>query len=110
MFEQNKPAVVNTMPCVTEKKERRCQHLPPVDEDSRMTDFRDQILVRLPHYSLWSFSIMISLDQASPKDIEDLAAAGRLAHTCPYFGSRKAIPQAEVKLMPHSAKLSWYLF
>lgn len=36
--------------------------------------------------------------QASPKDIEDLAEAGRLAHICPYFGSRRAIPQAEVKL------------
>jgi hypothetical protein len=41
------------------------------------------------------------LDQASPKDIEDLATAGRLAHTCPYFGSRRAIPQAEVNLLLH---------
>jgi hypothetical protein len=30
-----------------EKKDNRCQHLPPVDEDSKMVDFRDQILVRL---------------------------------------------------------------
>ena len=41
-----------------------------------------------------------AFSQASPKDIEDLAAAGRLAHTCPYFGSRRAIPQAEVILEP----------
>ena len=34
--------------------------------------------------------------QASPKDIEDLAIAGRLSNVCPYFGSRRAIPQAEV--------------
>jgi hypothetical protein len=34
--------------------------------------------------------------QASPKDIEDLAIAGRMAGVCPYFGSRRAIPQAEV--------------
>ena len=41
--------------------------------------------------------IAITLNQqASPKDIEDLAMAGRLANTCPYFGSRRAIPQAEV--------------
>jgi chromosome transmission fidelity protein 1 len=40
------------------------------------------------------------LYQASPKDIEDLAAAGRLAGTCPYFGSRRAIPQAEVISSP----------
>lgn len=38
-------------------------------------------------------------DQASPKDIEDLASVGRLAHTCPYFGSRRAIPQAEARLI-----------
>jgi hypothetical protein len=30
-----------------EKKDNRCQHLPPVDEDSKMIDFRDQILVLL---------------------------------------------------------------
>jgi len=42
-----------------------------------MIDLRDQIL-------------------AVPKDIEDLAETGRLADTCPYFGSRRAIPQAEV--------------
>lgn len=34
--------------------------------------------------------------QASPKDIEDLAVAGKNAQTCPYYGSRGAIPQAEV--------------
>jgi chromosome transmission fidelity protein 1 len=28
-----------------EKKERRCPYLPPVDEEIRMIDFRDQILV-----------------------------------------------------------------
>ncbi|KAH7904949.1 DNA repair helicase [Hygrophoropsis aurantiaca] len=59
------------------KTEKRCQYLPPMGEELRMIDFRDQIL-------------------ASPKDIEDLANAGRNAQTCPYYGSRKAIPQAEV--------------
>jgi len=60
-----------------------------------MIDFRDQILV----HHLFSEVTILRVDmlsQASPKDIEDLAAAGRLAHTCPYFGSRRAIPQAEV--------------
>ncbi|KII90522.1 hypothetical protein PLICRDRAFT_697066 [Plicaturopsis crispa FD-325 SS-3] len=70
-----------------EKKEKRCQHLPPVDEDTRMTDFRDQIL-------------------ASPKNIEDLAEAGRIAHTCPYFASRRAIPQAELVTLPYNLLLS----
>ncbi|KAJ6584730.1 helicase C-terminal domain-containing protein [Mycena capillaripes] len=59
-----------------EKRDKRCQYLPPIGEDTRMLDLRDQIL-------------------ASPKDIEDLASVGRLANTCPYFGSRRAIPQAE---------------
>jgi chromosome transmission fidelity protein 1 len=47
-------------------------------EEGRLHDFRDQIL-------------------ASPKDIEDLVTAGHSAHTCPYFASRAAIPQAEVR-------------
>lgn len=44
---------------------------------------------------------LIAALQASPKDIEDLAIAGRNAQTCPYYGSRKAIPQAEVR---------WFMF
>ncbi|KXN88150.1 ATP-dependent RNA helicase chl1 [Leucoagaricus sp. SymC.cos] len=69
-----------------EKGDRRCPHLPPLDEDIRMIDFRDQIL-------------------AAPKDIEDLAEAGRIADTCPYFGSRRAIPQAEVLTLPYNLLL-----
>ncbi|KAJ7432344.1 helicase C-terminal domain-containing protein [Mycena latifolia] len=69
-----------------EKEDKRCQYLPPIGEDTRMLDFRDQIL-------------------ASPKDIEDLASAGRLAQTCPYFGSRRAIPQAELITLPYNLLL-----
>ncbi|KAH9480540.1 ATP-dependent DNA helicase CHL1 [Psilocybe cubensis] len=69
-----------------EKEGKRCQYLPPIGEEHRMLDFRDQIL-------------------ASPKDIEDLAEAGRLAHTCPYFGSRRAIPQAELVTLPYNLLL-----
>lgn len=69
-----------------EKAGKRCQYLPPPGEEIAMTDFRDQIL-------------------ASPKDIEDLAEAGRLANTCPYFGSRKAIPQAELVTLPYNLLL-----
>ncbi|EAU85951.2 CHL1 helicase [Coprinopsis cinerea okayama7 len=43
--------------------------------------------------------------RASQKDIEDLAEAGRLANTCPYFGSRKAIPQAELVTLPYNLLL-----
>lgn len=39
--------------------------------------------------------------KASPKDIEELATAGRNAQTCPYYGSRRAIPQAEVSQLYH---------
>lgn len=38
--------------------------------------------------------------QASPKNIDDLAEAGRVANLCCYFGSRHAIPQAEVIALP----------
>lgn len=65
---------------------RRCQYLPPPEDGIKMLDFRDQIL-------------------AFPKDIEDLAAAGRNADTCPYYGSRKAIPQAELVTLPYNLLL-----
>ncbi|KJA17484.1 hypothetical protein HYPSUDRAFT_146538 [Hypholoma sublateritium FD-334 SS-4] len=69
-----------------EKEGKRCEYLPPIGEEEQMLDFRDQIL-------------------ASPKDIEDLAAAGRLTRTCPYFGSRRAIPQAELITLPYNLLL-----
>ncbi|KZT72447.1 DNA repair helicase [Daedalea quercina L-15889] len=69
-----------------EKGKRRCPHLPPVDEEAQMLDLRDQIL-------------------ATPKDIEDLVEAGQNADVCPYFGSRKAIPQAQLVLLPYNLLL-----
>lgn len=78
-----------------EKEGKRCKFLPPIGEEEKMLDFRDQILVG--GHGPFAQSLLITLNQqASPKDIEDLAIAGRLANTCPYFGSRRAIPQAEV--------------
>ncbi|KAJ3711787.1 helicase C-terminal domain-containing protein [Lentinula raphanica] len=71
---------------LAEKKEKRCPHLPSADEEVRMNDFRDQIL-------------------ATPKDIEDLAQAGRISGICPYFASRKAIPQAELITLPYNLLL-----
>ncbi|KAL4080644.1 DNA repair helicase [Scleroderma citrinum] len=65
---------------------KRCPYLPLPGEGTRMLDLRDQIL-------------------ASPKDIEDLAAAGKNADTCPYYGSRKAIPQAELVTLPYNLLL-----
>ncbi|KAI0036475.1 DNA repair helicase [Vararia minispora EC-137] len=63
-----------------------CPYLPKLGEESRLHDFRDQIL-------------------ASPKDIEDLVVAGQSAHTCPYFASRAAIPQAELVTLPYNLLL-----
>ncbi|KAJ7164685.1 helicase C-terminal domain-containing protein [Mycena crocata] len=71
---------------IGETGEKRCQYLPPIGENTQMLDFRDQIL-------------------AAPKDIEDLASVGRLANTCPYFGSRRAIPQAELVTLPYNLLL-----
>ncbi|KZS97147.1 DNA repair helicase [Sistotremastrum niveocremeum HHB9708] len=69
-----------------EKKGKRCPHLPPLDEEAKMLDLRDSIL-------------------ATPKDIEDLHTTGEMMHTCPYFGSRKAIPQAEIVTLPYNLLL-----
>lgn len=63
-----------------------------------MLDFRDQILV-LVTFGSCAGALSHFQFQASPRDIEDLANAGRIAETCPYFGSRRAIPQAEVYIL-----------
>ncbi|OJT06295.1 hypothetical protein TRAPUB_2875 [Trametes pubescens] len=69
-----------------EKGKKRCPHLPTVEEETKMLDLRDQIL-------------------AVPKDIEDLFLTGQAADTCPYFGARRAIPQAQLVLLPYNLLL-----
>ncbi|KAM6494135.1 Helicase C-terminal domain containing protein [Amanita muscaria] len=71
---------------LNEPEEKRCPYLPPMGDEVRMLDFRDQIL-------------------ATPKDIEDLAEAGRMVGLCPYFGSRRAIPRAELVTLPYNLLL-----
>ncbi|TCD66273.1 hypothetical protein EIP91_001602 [Steccherinum ochraceum] len=71
---------------LSEKGDRRCRFLPPADDEARMLDFRDQVL-------------------ATPKDIEDMVEAGLNAQTCPYFGARRAIPQAQLVMLPYNLLL-----
>ncbi|KAI8994116.1 DNA repair helicase [Trametes punicea] len=69
-----------------EKGKKRCPHLPTAEEEAKMLDLRDQIL-------------------AVPKDIEDLFLTGQATDTCPYFGVRRAIPQAQLVLLPYNLLL-----
>ncbi|KAI9068626.1 DNA repair helicase [Trametes sanguinea] len=69
-----------------EKGKKRCPHLPAAEEETKMLDLRDQIL-------------------AVPKDIEELFLTGQAADTCPYFGARRAIPQAQLVLLPYNLLL-----
>lgn len=87
-------ALVRLLSVCTESDEKRCPYLPSTGDEERMLDFRDQILVCMS--SLRTDHVILQSIQATPKDIEDLAEAGRISGVCPYFGSRRAIPQAEV--------------
>lgn len=44
----------------------------------------------------------LTLAQASVHDIEDIEDLGRKTHTCPYYGSRKAVRTAEVVTLPYN--------
>lgn len=67
-------------------KGKRCEYLPPIDEPERLEDFRDH-----------AFSQVHSIE-----DLEDL---GREMKTCPYYGSRKAIKQAQLVTLPYNLLL-----
>ncbi|CAE7051005.1 unnamed protein product [Rhizoctonia solani] len=69
-----------------EKEGKRCAYLPPLDEEAKMIDMRDHIL-------------------SAPKDIEDLETLGRQTSTCPYYGTRRAIKQAELVTLPYNLLL-----
>ncbi|THG98434.1 hypothetical protein EW026_g3750 [Hermanssonia centrifuga] len=45
------------------------------------------------------------MKSATPKDIEDLVEAGQNSHICPYFGSRRAIAQSQIVLLPYNLLL-----
>ncbi|CCM02979.1 uncharacterized protein FIBRA_05094 [Fibroporia radiculosa] len=87
-----------------EKGKQRCPHLPGVDDEVRMLDLRDQILVSVSPAVLQVSDRSIAV-KATPKDIEDLVVAGQNMETCPYFGSRRAIPQAQLVLLPYNLLL-----
>lgn len=38
------------------------------------------------------------MHKAAPKDIEELVSVAKESRTCPYFASREAVSQAEVRL------------
>lgn len=67
-------------------KGKRCEFLPSSNEPERLEDFRDQAL-----------SQVHSID-----DLEDL---GRDMKVCPYYGSRKAIKQAQLVTLPYNLLL-----
>ncbi|GJN89219.1 hypothetical protein Rhopal_002198-T1 [Rhodotorula paludigena] len=61
----------------------RCPYLPPLSEPTKLNEFRDKAL-------------------ASVHDIEDIEDLGRKTHTCPYYGSRRAVKSAEVVTLPYN--------
>ncbi|KAG9052955.1 ATP-dependent DNA helicase chl1 [Serendipita sp. 407] len=69
-----------------EKGKKRCPYLPPPEDVTQMQNLRDQIL-------------------ATPRDIEDLVQLGKETKTCPYYGSRRAIRQAELVCLPYNLLL-----
>lgn len=42
---------------------------------------------------------------AAPLDVEELAAAGRRSGACPYYAARRAVPQADLLLLPYPSLL-----
>ena len=84
----------------------RCPYLPPMSEPAKLNAFRDKALV-----SSWSACPPVEAGdslrsfrsaQASVRDIEDIEDLGRQMHTCPYYGSRKAVRSAEVVTLPYN--------
>ena len=78
------------------KSKKRCAYLPPQDAagEAKMNAFRDHALVR-----------RLFLTQADVRDIEDLVQLGKTMHTCPYFGARKSLAQAELVTLPYNLLL-----
>lgn len=68
------------------KGKDRCPYLPPPEEADKLETFRDHIF-------------------ASVHTVDDLEDLGRSSKTCPYYGSRKAIRQAQLVAVPYQLVL-----
>ncbi|CAH7667177.1 hypothetical protein BY996DRAFT_4579176 [Phakopsora pachyrhizi] len=69
-----------------QKAGKNCPHLPPMEDQDRMIQFRDHALAKI-------------------HDIEELAELGRSKNCCPYYASRKAVRQAQVVTLPYNLLL-----
>ncbi|POW21764.1 hypothetical protein PSHT_02018, partial [Puccinia striiformis] len=98
-----------------QKSEKRCPHLPPLDEQDRMNDFRDHALVCATHIHRYLETMLQRvircvrrfhcLLSGSIHDIEELAELGRVQNCCPYYGSRKAVRRAQIVTLPYNLLL-----
>lgn len=68
------------------KGKERCPYMPPPEEQTKLESFRDEVF-------------------ASVHTVEDLEDLGRGTKTCPYYGSRKAINQAQLIALPYQLVL-----
>lgn len=69
------------------KGKEGCPHLPPPEDPTKLESFRDQI-------------------HATVHTVEDMEDLGRSSKTCPYYGSRKALNQAQLVALPYQMVLS----
>lgn len=70
------------------KKAKRCEFLPPRDAggQAKLDAYRDHAL-------------------AEVQDMEELVQLGKQLHTCPYFGARHSVRQAELVTLPYNLLL-----
>lgn len=64
--------------------------MPTASEQGRLLDFRDRALAKV-------------------RDIEELVDVGKSLNTCPYYGTRKAIKPAQVRMHGIRKELRWVL-
>ncbi len=70
--------------CLDMKRKSDKRHKCPYDDSSGFKLFKDHVLIKM-------------------RDIEDLVSLGKRLETCSYYGSRKAVPQAQVITIPYNS-------
>ncbi|KAK2177258.1 hypothetical protein NP493_610g02000 [Ridgeia piscesae] len=84
-LQRNKTVTKKTGDCETKKRKALTGGCPFFKQDP-IFNYRDRILVEV-------------------KDIEQLVTVGRQTKACPYYGTRKAIPAAQVVALPYNTLL-----
>ncbi|XP_069848985.1 putative ATP-dependent DNA helicase DDX11-like protein 8 [Dipodomys merriami] len=91
--------------CLEMQRSKRENHRAEPDQPKRRRPEGRAARAGCPFYGHEQLRLLQDEILVGVRDVEQLVALGREARACPYYGSRLAIPQAQLVVLPYSMLL-----